>query len=152
MVLTEHKWDAVAPQACDWMECSCAIPTQWKDCGVLEDERRRGVFFFFSLLWVEDHTEARSCEQKTLEFLSFCRRSPESSLLLPRRSASTADLTSASSNQRIPPSNQTVSGLKEFHRYPLPPPPPSNELVTTTYIFTLLYFFSGALLVLLRVV
>lgn len=25
----------------DWIECSSVIPTQWRDSGVLEDERRR---------------------------------------------------------------------------------------------------------------
>lgn len=63
-VHTEHKWDDVALQSV----IGSSVPVQYLHSGrILARWKMRGgvyLFIYFSQMWVEDRTEARSCKQK----------------------------------------------------------------------------------------
>lgn len=130
----------------DWVECSlCNTYTVEGFCRVGR-WKEAFFFFFFFQMWVEDHTEARSCERKkekktkTLEFLSFCRQSRaipaptgESPLHLPWRSTLGFDFsfllkyirtTLVDSRDALKSAGSlTVKGQTQSHRYFQWPPP-----------------------------
>lgn len=114
-----------------------SVPVPYLHSGrILTCWKMKGGGFF--LLWVADHTEARSCEQKTLEFLSSCRHSPAVALSFWICLQLPPDMYEDESSILVTFKSEgqlTESGLKELHRcsllmfFAL-----NNELVATMYI------------------